>query len=151
MNYNKESGYGKYLPIQIKDFATGKIRVVGDSNAVNKQLAQDIFNTDPDGEVRFYATIQAGIDACTANAGDVVFVLPGYSETITAQIDLDKAGVKLIGLGFCSLRPSITGNGTIDCFDVSAANVWIENIQFAAPETDAQTSFINVDAANCTI
>lgn len=149
--FNKNAGYGQYIVPMLPKLGTGKIRVVGSSSVENKQMIQDIFDVDPDGEVRFFSKIQAAVDACTASAEDIVYVLPQYSETITAQIDMDTAGVKLIGLGSGSLRPTITGNGTIDCFDVSAANVLIQNIGFAAPETDAQTSFINVDAADCTL
>lgn len=77
--------------------------------------------------------------------------MPGHTETLTAQIDMDTAGVKLIGLGQGSLRPTITINGTVDGFDVSSANVHIENIGFAVVTTDLATAFINVDAANCTL
>lgn len=151
MNYNKNGGYGRQQFNRIDLLGSGKIRVVGDSNAVNRDVIAELFDVDNDGQVRFFSTIQAAIDACTANAGDIVLVLPGYSQTITAQIDADKAGVRVIGIGVGSLKPTITGNGTIDCIDVSAANVHIEGLHFAAPETDAQTSFINVDAAGCTL
>ena len=139
------------MPLQIGVQASGKIRVVGKAALPNRQLVEEIFKVDPDGEVRFFETIQAGIDSCTANAEDIVYVLPGHTETITAQIDMDTAGVKLIGLGQGSLRPTISVNGTIDGFDISAANVHIENIGFAILTTDLATAFINVDAANATL
>lgn len=150
-NYNKNSGYGASYLSSIDKYATGKVRVVGDSNSANRQMVQEIFGGDADGDIRFYATIQAGVDACTADALDIVYVLPGYAETITSQIDMDTAGVRLVGLGSGSLRPTVTLNGTIDGFDVSAANVTIENIGFAVVTTDLATAFINVDAANCTL
>lgn len=96
-----------------------------------------------------FATIQKGIDACTAGKGDVVMVKSGHAETVTAQIDADTAGVSVIGLG--PVRPVITVNGAIDGIDVSAAGFTIMNIEFAIPGTDAQTSDINVDAAYCSI
>jgi hypothetical protein len=98
-----------------------------------------------------FQTLQAGVDACTASNGDIVLIKPGHAETLTAQIDADTAGVKIIGLGDGNLRPTLTGNGTIDVIDVSAANVTIENIIFAVPSTDAQTADINIDAAGCTV
>ena len=151
MNYNKNAGYGLSALSLIHKLGTGKVRIVGDSGTANRQMLQELFNVDPDGEVRFFSTIQAGGDACTANAEDNVLVMPGHTETITAQIDMDTAGVKLIGLGSGSLRPTIIVNGTIDGFDVSAANVSIDNIGFAVVTTDLATAFINVDAANCTL
>lgn len=151
MNYSKNSGYGASIVNMIERMGTGKIRIVGDSSTANEDMLQEIFGVDVDGEVRYFATIQAAVDACTANAEDIVFVMPGHTETLTAQIDMDTAGVRLIGLGQGSLRPTITLNGTIDGFDVSAANVHIENIGFAVVTTDLATAFINVDAANCTL
>lgn len=100
---------------------------------------------------RPFATIDYAIGRCTAGKGDVIMVKAGYAETITAQINADVAGVKIIGLGGPGDMPTITGNGTIDCIDVSAANITIANIKFAAPETDAQTADINVDAAGCVL
>src|SRR5690242_14286615 len=61
-----------------------------------------------------YATITKAIAGTTANKGDVIFVMPGHSETRTAAITVNKAGIAIIGLGQGLVRPSITGNGTID-------------------------------------
>jgi hypothetical protein len=49
------------------------------------------------------------------------------------------------------LKPTITVNGTIDGFNVTGANVLIDNIAFAAPATDEATAMINVAAANVTL
>lgn len=97
------------------------------------------------------ATIAGAISAATAAKNDVIYVLPGHSETVTAAITVGKSQLSIIGLGRGSQRPSVTGNGTIDAMDVTAAGVLIENIQFPAPGTDDQTSDINVGAAGCTI
>ena len=97
------------------------------------------------------ATTAKAMDKVTASKGDVVIWMPNHAETLTSQIDLDVIGVTLWGLGFGTLKPTFTGNGTIDVFDVSAANITIANCIFAVPSTDAQTADINVDAAGCTI
>jgi len=97
------------------------------------------------------ATIDYAIGLCTANQGDVIYVLPGHEETVTSAITCDVAGVSIVGIGEGLLRPKVTGNGTIDVFNVTAANVRIENIQFPAPETDNQTSDINIAAAGCVV
>jgi len=100
---------------------------------------------------RPFATIDYAIGRCTAGRGDMIMVKPGYAETITVQINADVAGVKIIGVGGQGDLPIITGNGAIDAIDVSAANVTIANIKFAAPGTDAQTSDVNIDAAGCAL
>lgn len=97
------------------------------------------------------ATIAGAQSAANASKGDVVIIMPGHAETVTAAITLSKAGVSYIGLGSGSARPTITGNGAIDAITVTGANVTIANLRFPAPETDNQTADINVAAANCRI
>lgn len=115
----------------------------------SSSLYRDFAGSKAPGTV--FATITAALGACVANRGDVIYVLPGHTETVTSAITVSKAGVSIIGLGNGNLRPQITGNGTIDVFDITGANVLIENIGFPAPETDDQTSDINVAAAGCII
>jgi len=98
-----------------------------------------------------YTTITGAIAASVASRGDVILVDSAYAQTVTAAITVDKIGVSIIGLGNGNLRPTITGNGTIDAITVTAASVTIENIRFAAPETTAQTADINIAAAGVTI
>src|SRR3990167_6061342 len=47
---------------------------------------------------------------CTASRGDVIFVMPGHAETVSAAggITMDVNGVAIIGLGSGDLRPTIT-------------------------------------------
>lgn len=97
------------------------------------------------------ATIDSAINKCTASAMDVIIVLPGHSETVTAAITADIAGISIIGLGEGLQRPSVTGNGTIDAITVTAANVTIANLYFPAPSTDDQTADINIAAAGCVV
>jgi len=149
--FNKNSGYGAGVLSSLKTLITGQIFVVGASTVANVDIARQIFGTSPNGKIRFHETIANAIAQCTASAGDVIYVLPGHTETVTSAIAVNVAGVSIIGLGQGMLRPTMTGNGTIDVFNVTAANVTIENIGFPAPETDNQTSDINVAAAGCTI
>jgi hypothetical protein len=97
------------------------------------------------------ATITYALTLCTASKGDVIVVMPGYTETVTAAITLSKAGVYVIGLGWGNLRPTITGNFAGDAMTITAANVVVDNIRFAGPSTDAQTADINVAAAGVTL
>jgi len=127
---------------ELFDVVTGNVYWV--DSAANSTNATGSFN-------RPLLTIQAGVDKCTASNGDLVLVKPGHAETITSQIDFDKAGVTVRGLGKGNLRPTLTPNGAIDCIDVSAANMSLENVIFASPGTDAQTADVNVDAAGFTL
>ena len=47
-------------------------------------------------------TIEGAVADCTADAGDIILVAPGHSETLGTGadgVDLDKAGITVIGLG----------------------------------------------------
>ena len=127
---------------EIFDVVAGNVHWV-DSNA--SSVAPDGSFTHP------LLTVQAGVDKATASNGDMILVKSGHSEAITAQIDFDKAGVNVRGLGHGNKRPTLNPNGTIDCIDVSAANCTLENFHFAAPGTTGQTADVNVDAAGFTL
>lgn len=102
---------------------------------------------------RPFGTIDYAIGKCTASNGDVIFVKPGHTETISAAggIAADVAGVAIIGLGKGSLRPTITLDtaATAD-LDVSAANVTLHNLLFSAAFADI-THIIDVTATDCHI
>lgn len=98
-----------------------------------------------------FATIAQAQSAATASNGDVVVIMPGHTETLTAALTLSKAGVSYIGLGSGGLKPSITVNGAIDGISITGANVRVENIHFPAPETDDATAMINIAAAGVVV
>lgn len=150
MSYNINAGYGQVIG-QFPFYGTGKVFVVASSSVANYSRLQELFRDDEDGVTRFHSTIAGALAACTASAGDVIYVMPGHAETVTSAITVSKAGVSIIGLGSGTLRPSITGNGTIDAINVTGANVVIENLQFPAPGTDNQTADINIAAAGVTV
>lgn len=91
-------------------------------------------------------------DVLTANAGDVVYVLPGHTETIAAAggITCDIANVRIIGLpGSGSKRPTITFDGATSATIVmSAASVTWENFIFKNTQ-DALVVGFPVTAAYC--
>jgi hypothetical protein len=93
------------------------------------------------------ATIDGAVNKCTASKGDVIIVLPGHSETLTAAITCDIAGITIIGLGEGTLRPQLTVGGVIDGITITADNVTIDNLYFNEA-TAAATANINIAAAN---
>ncbi len=100
-----------------------------------------------------FSTIDAAIGACTAGNGDVVYVLPGHTETIVAAsgIDLDVAGVSVIGLGQGTNRPTVTfGTSTAATIDFSAANCTLNNIR-CVNNIDSLAAFIEGGASGATI
>ena len=85
------------------------------------------------------ATIDGCVAKMTANNGDIMLVAAGHAETVSAAagLDLDVAGIHILGLGHGSDRPTITLD-TIDSadIDVDAANVKLENVIISANFAD---------------
>lgn len=99
------------------------------------------------------ASIDYAVGLCTADKGDVIVVMPGHAENVieAAGIVLDIAGVKIVGLGSGSLRPTLTFKTAITAdMDIDAANITIENILFVNG-IDNLTAPIDVNAADFTM
>ncbi len=96
-------------------------------------------NGNPGTYQKPFATIDYAIGKCTASRGDVIMVMPGHTETISAAggIACDVAGVSIVGLGKGSLRPTITLDTAITAsLTISAANVTLHNLLFSANFAD---------------
>lgn len=92
------------------------------------------------------ATIQAA--ANMALSGDVILVLPGYTQSITAAggIAIATAGVQIIGLGSGTNRPTISfTTATTAQMTITAKNVVFQNFIFAVG-FDAVAAMIKVTA-----
>ena len=99
-----------------------------------------------------FATIDHAISKCTASRGDIVMVMPGHQETITTagEIDLNVAGVAIIGLGTHNLRPKIIEVGTLSHVTMTAANCTLYNIVFESGSSDAFRA-VEASAVGCTL
>jgi hypothetical protein len=99
------------------------------------------------------ATLDGAIGKCTANQGDVIVVLPNHAETVTGAggITADVAGISIFGIGVGNQRPRfLMDGGTSVTFVVSAADVYIENLVFAGGHNGIVRCF-DITAANCTL
>lgn len=98
-------------------------------------------------------TLDAAVARCTANKGDMIVVLEGHAESLAADsgVDLDVAGVRVVGLGRGASRPTFTFTTAVTAdFKLAAAGVSIENLLFVAG-IDALTGPIEVSGADCAI
>lgn len=98
-----------------------------------------------------FATINKAVSACTANKGDVIYLMPGHVEDLadtstTGAIDLDVAGISVIGLGNGSLRPRIDFNHADSDFIVGANNILVQNMDFEATVTGVKLG-VAIEAA----
>lgn len=99
---------------------------------------------------RPFASIDYAVGRCTANKGDVIMVMPGHVETVTAAagLALDVAGIRLIGIGAGSNRPTVNfTTATTADMDVDAANITMVNFLFTGG-IDALAGPIDVNAAD---
>ena len=110
-------------------------------------------NTNDGTHVRPYATLDYAVGKCTANNGDLILVKAGHTETVTAAggLDLDVAGITIIGLGNGSDRPTVNFTTAVTAdMDVDADNITISNFLFTGGLA-ALTGPIDVNAADFTM
>lgn len=99
-----------------------------------------------------FKTIDFANNQCTANQGDVIFAMPGHTETIAAAggIVLDTAGVQVVGLGQGADKALITFSATDSTLAMSAASVAMKNIAVTSSVNECVSMF-NVTAADVTL
>lgn len=133
--------------IPILQTHTGKVFWVGDSPTL---LDGESNESDNNRGTFFkpFATLDHAIGHCAANRGDIIFIKPGYTQSMTAAdaVDIDVAGVTVIGLGRGSQRPKFVYNNSAGEFVIGAANVRIENLWFV-PSVTGITHAVNVENA----
>jgi hypothetical protein len=134
----------------IQNLAEAQVLFVdsGDTNALDADDTEHGLSID-----KPLATIDYAVGLCTASEQSVILVAPGHAETeasAEALVTCDVAGVKIIGIGDGTLRPTITlstDTGAV-AFSVTAANVVISNFKIVV-SIDAAVSAISVAASNC--
>tara|TARA_Y100000310_G_scaffold26152_1_gene24951 strand:- start:1100 stop:1963 length:864 start_codon:yes stop_codon:yes gene_type:complete len=98
------------------------------------------------------ATLDAAVNKCTANNGDTIYVHPAHAESLAADsaVDVDVAGVQIIGLRRGREMPTFNATATAGDFKLAAANVSIRNLRFTGG-IDATTGILEVSGADCAI
>lgn len=88
------------------------------------------------------ATVQSAITAARASKGDIIVVMPGHAETVTAtSIALSKAGLTFVGLGNGLNRPTFTFGAAAATITTSAANCTWVGMHHIANFQDVVTAF----------
>ena len=99
-----------------------------------------------------FLTLDYAIGQCTDSVGDVIYLMPGHTETLTeaGELDVDVIGITIRGLGEGNLQPIISF-GTIASvdMDVDAASCTFENINFQAAVADIVAA-IDINSADTT-
>ena len=100
-----------------------------------------------------FATLDFAVSQCAANNGDIIYAMPGHAEVVSAAagLDLDVAGITIIGLGDGASTPTVTlGTANTADVDIDAANITVENIHFVGNFLDIVAG-IDVNADDFTL
>lgn len=100
------------------------------------------------------STIAQALTNCTASRGDKIVLLPGHAETITAAagIDLNVAGVEIIGVGKGAQRPTITyTTANTATLRIKAVDVSIKNVLFVGNFLAIAAAIVLTTAKNAVI
>lgn len=111
-----------------------------DSGGVRDETTADVANM-------LFTTLAAALNACRANRGDTIIVLPQHTESVTATSHTWKAGVRVIGVGNGDERGTFTWDATGSTWAVSVPNVQIENVILNLGNANGVTAGITVTAA----
>lgn len=129
------------LPPAGKEVATGSVFFVhsGTGSNGNKGTTKD----------KPFATVDYAVGKCTADKGDIIYVMPGHTENLATAdaIDIDVAGVSVIGLGRGALRPTFTYTNAAGEIVIGADDVRISNIIMNASVTTVLKA-IDIEAGN---
>ncbi len=93
-------------------------------------------------------TLDAAVAKCTANNGDIIYVMQGHTENLSGAdgVDLDVAGIAVIGLGEGTDAPEFVYTNAAGEFVIGAASVTISNLRFV-PSVTGITHAIDVENA----
>ena len=99
-----------------------------------------------------FSTLDAAIARCTANSGDIIFIMPGHAENLAldSTVDIDVEGITVIGLGFGAAKPTFTCTVNVGDFKLAAAGTVVRNLRFVN-NVATSTGMVEVSAAYCKI
>lgn len=136
-NLNPLYQWGLWVQGQLNDpIGTGKIWYV--DSGVSSEL-------DGSTPAKAYSTINEAIAASKADGGasrgDRIYVLQGHADAVSSaatSIDMDVAGLSIIGIGNGTLQPTVTITHADGTFDCNAPNCRISNIRIVSNVADVK-------------
>jgi len=136
-------------------YALGGVPVLGEMTTGNVFFVSSVSGSDGNNGKKpsqAFATLDKATNACTANNGDIVYIMSNHAETIAASTTWvpDTAGIKYIGLGVGTDAPELTFSATGSTIAISGGNCVFRNIRFIAG-ISAVTTGITVTGTHVTI
>jgi len=123
--------------------AGGQIFYV-DSGGVRDETTADIANM-------LFTTLAAALNACRANRGDTIIVMPQHTENVPTTSPTFVAGVRIVGVGNGAERPTFTWNATGSVWTVAVNNVVLENLVLDTGEANGVTKAVAFTGTDCSM
>lgn len=119
----------------------GKVYYVSSASGVGSNNADGLTWSTP------FATLAYALTKVVASKGEVIVLMPGHAETITASA-FSVAGIRVVGIGTGTNRPTLTATtAATDLINVTAANVYMENIRLVGAASGC-TALLDIAGAN---
>lgn len=158
------NAYGNFLGSALPFFQTmpGIVTPYGTLLKPGGRVAAYVRSTGAqDGEDHFAAsgnlvtTLNAGLARCRSGQGDIVYVLPGHTENVSAADFFTSlvAGTQILGVGnpYSSNAPKLTWTAATATFLLDVADVTLANMRLNFDGADAVAAPFTVSATGCSI
>lgn len=142
-------------------FRTELVTVLGPTARVAAYVRSGgpISGGDNDLNQRVVTTLNQGLAQCRASMGDIVLVAHDHAENVSTADQMSSlvAGTRIIGLGYGTMRPTLTWTANGATFLLDVANVTLDNfiLNLAGPRVNGTAltvaAPITVSAAGCAI
>ena len=143
--FSRPGAGGSFYSAAGANMTTGDIWFVDSGSANASDAATHGSNPDTP-----FATVDYAISACTADKGDIIYVMPGHAETGSTLnqelFDIDVAAVSVIGLGDGDLRPTFTFTAVGATVVIGASGCRLSNCRFLSGVADA-VACLEIEAA----
>jgi len=131
------------------DYATVIPPGTGGAHYVRSTGAQS--GDPPELSGRIFTTIDSALAQCRSAQGDVVYVLPGHTESYAAAFWPSLvAGTRIVGYGWGSFRPTLTLTAAGSNCAISVANPFVDNLIFTTNSAAQVTTAFTCTAAGGT-
>ncbi len=98
------------------------------------------------------ATIDAAINKCTDDKGDIVYVHPAHTETLSgvSALTIDVDSVSIIGVNIGNQKPTVTMGGTdaATTVEIDGDKILLKGIRFVGGDTDGTTVCIDIQTGS---
>lgn len=105
------------------------------NSGVLPEGAKGASNNNKGGKHDPFSTLTYALSQCVAGRGDTIYLAPGHTETLTANVDIDVDAVTIMGLGTGSDMARFDYTDAAGELTVTADNVTLENLNFHANVT----------------